>query len=206
MALAAAERRHPFGLLDERAHRRIRSPHLHDSGGIDRRRMGYQWREVVLQRLALRPCAGGLRHHRSGGEGPLPPHLDLPGAQGHPRRRDRAQHGRRRPRRGGQPRLYPLYQCPGAQGLPARRTRRRLHHCPDPFGRRAGASRDAHRRRLQARLRPDVPARGVAPNPRWATFGPANGPATDRRFLDPARTVPFAGAADRLADRQAPGL
>ena len=85
--------------------------------------------------------------------------------------------------------------------------RRRVHGRPDPPGRRPGAPRHAHRRRLPASAFDLMCQRAVSRQTRDGRL--ADLQMVQEQIADSwiaARAVPPAGAAHRLADRQAQGL
>ncbi len=186
VAEAAAERRDPLGLLDERADRRLRPPHLQDPRRAGRRRVGDQRREVVLvRRLRLDRAGASMRSPTRTTRTPyqrtsifLVPDQD-------PGRGDRARHRcrRRRGRAATATCATPTCACPTARCSATRggafmiaQTRLsggRVHHAM----RTVGACQQA--------LRPDVPAGGLAPT-REGGSPTADGAGADRRQLDRA--------------------
>ena len=114
-------------------------------------------------------------------------------------------HGGRHPRP-GHPRVHALHRRTRARGQRARRARQRLRGGADPPRRRTHPSRDAHGRHVQARVRHDARACGVATHAGRAAVQEAARAGDDRRVVDRARTVPAARAADRLEDRPLPRL
>ena len=167
-----------------------------------------QRREVVLLQRSLgrgpRP-PGGHRPRR-----PDPrPDVDVPRPDGHAGRRDRPPRRRLRLGRGRgwrRPLLHPLHRRPDPEGPHPRRRRRRFRVAQTRLsgGRVHHAMRT--RRPHEGRLRDDVRAGAVALHAGRGAGEEAARAGHDRRGLDHHRADSPVRPADRLEDRQAPGL
>ena len=119
---------------------------------LDRRRVGDQRREVVLQRLALRPSV--LVVYAVTDPDAKDPYrrtsIFLVPTKTPRASRSCATSASATPARAAATAICAT-PTSGAPGRPARRPRRRLHDRPDPPVRRPGAPRHAHGRRLPAR-------------------------------------------------------
>ena len=185
LAPAAAGRRDPLGVRDDRARRRVVGRHQHrDPDRARRRRVRHQRPQVVDHR---RDEPRGRDHDRDGQDRPervaAPPAEPGAGPPRHPRRRGRARHGglrvrrprARRPRRAGVPRR------PGAGLEPDRRGGRGLRDRPGPARPRPDPPLHARHRHRRGRDRADVPAGVVAGRFRPAARRPGRHPRLDRR-------------------------
>ena len=165
LAPAAAGRRDPLLLLDDRAGDRGLRPDGPDvARGARRRRVGHQRPQVVhlgLQRRGARDRHGRDRPRCATAQA----RQHDPGAGGHARLRGRPAGAGDGPRRGAGPLGGPLRGLPRAGREPARRARRRLRDRAGPARSRSHPPLHARDRLGGARLRADVPAGARPPAP-----------------------------------------
>ena len=159
LAPAAARRRDPLVLLDDRArHERLGSDPARLARRARRRRVGHQRPQVVhvgLQRRVDRDRDGGHRPRRAAAQA----REHDPGADRHARLHGRPPRAGDGPRRGAGALGGPLRGLPRAGRQRARRARRRLRDRPGPARPWPHPPLHARDRLGRARLRADVQAR-----------------------------------------------
>ena len=202
---AAARRRAPQRVLDDRArHRRLRPHAAQDARGARRRRVGDQRPQVVhVERLRRRlPDRHGRHQPR---RAPVPGQLDDHRAHRHAGRRHRARrrhHGAPRRRRSALRRPLRDHLPRRARALrePGRQRGRRLRAGPAAPGPRPHPPLHALAGPEPAGLRHAVRARRVALHPRLAPGREADDPELGRRLGRRDAGGPADDAARRLED------